>query len=61
VRYWINGEDEDYKRESERVRRFGGPPPAPMSHSDVAGVVLLVGIQTILLTSVIVVFVLWLR
>ena len=35
--------------------------PAPMSPSDVAGVVLLVGTQAVLLTSVIVAFVLSLR
>jgi hypothetical protein len=45
VRYWVNGEDENYERELERVSRFGGVPPAPMSPSDVAGVVLLVGTQ----------------
>jgi hypothetical protein len=41
VQYWVNGEDENYERELERVSRFGGVPPAPMSPSDVAGVVLL--------------------
>jgi hypothetical protein len=61
VRYWVNGEDENYERELERVSRFGGVPPAPMSPSDVAGVVLLVGTQAVLLTSVIVAFVLSLR
>jgi len=39
----------------------GGAPPAPMSPSDVADVVLLVGIQAVLFTSVIVAFVLSLR
>jgi hypothetical protein len=53
VRYWLNGEDESYERELERVSRFGGAPPAPMSPSDVAGLVLLVGIQALLFTSVI--------
>ena len=61
VRYWINGEDEDYERELQHVRRFGGPPPVPMSRSVVAGVVLLVGIQAMLFTSVILAFVLSLR
>jgi len=61
VRYWLNGEDEDYERELERVSRFGGAPPAPLSHSDVAGMVLLVGIQAVLFASVIVAFVLSLR
>ena len=61
VRYWVNGEDENYERELDRVSRFGGVPPAPMSPSDVAGVVLLVGTQAVLLTSVIVAFVLSLR
>jgi len=36
-------------------------PPAPMSPSDLAGVVLLVGIQAVLFTSVIVAFMLSLR
>jgi hypothetical protein len=61
VRYWINGEDEDYERELQHVRRFGGPPPGPMSRSDVAGIVLLVGFQGMLFTSVILAFVLSLR
>ena len=39
----------------------GGAPPAPMSPSDVADVVLLVGIQAVLFTSVIVAFMLSLR
>lgn len=58
MRYWINGEDEDYERELEHVRLFGGPPPAPMSRSDVAGIVLLVGIQAMLFTSLILAFLL---
>jgi hypothetical protein len=57
----VNGEDESYEREVERVSRFGGSPPPPMSPSDVAGVVLLVGTQAVLFTSVIVAFVLSLR
>jgi len=61
VRYWVNGEDENCERELERVSRFGGAPPAPMSPSDVAGVVLLVGTQAVLFMSVIVAFVLSLR
>jgi hypothetical protein len=60
VRYWVNGEDESYEREVERVSRFGVSPP-PMSPSDVAGVVLLVGTQAVLFTSVIVAFVLSLK
>jgi hypothetical protein len=31
VRYWHNGEDEHFEREMDRVRRFGGLPPAPIS------------------------------
>jgi hypothetical protein len=58
VRYWVNGEDENYERELERVSRLGGVPPAPMSPFDVAGVILLVGTQVVLFTSVIVAFVL---
>ena len=61
MRYWVNGEDENYEREMEHVGRFGGSPPAPMSPSDVVGVVLLVGTQAVLFTSVIVAFVLSLR
>jgi hypothetical protein len=61
MRYWVNGEDENYERELERVTRFGGPPPAPMSPSDVAGLVFLVGIQAVLFTSAIAAFVLSLR
>jgi hypothetical protein len=61
VRYWVNGEDENDERELERVTRFGGAPPAPMSSSDMAGVVLLVGVQALQFTSVIVTVVLELR
>ena len=61
MRYWLNGEDESYERELERVSRFGGAPPAPMSPSDVAGLVLFVGTQAVLITSAIVAFVLSLR
>jgi len=61
VRYWFDGEDEDYDRELERIRRFGGAQPAPVSPSNLAGLVLLVGIQAFLFASVIVGFVLWLQ
>ena len=53
MRYWVNGEDEGYERESERVLRFGGVPPAPVSPSEVVGMVLLVGIQALLFISAI--------
>ena len=53
MRYWINGEDEDYERELERVRRFGGVPPQPMSESVMAGIVVLGGIQVLLLASMV--------
>jgi hypothetical protein len=53
VRYWINGEDEGYEREFDRVRRFGGVPPAPISPCEVVGMVFLVGIQAVLFMSII--------
>jgi hypothetical protein len=58
VRYWINGEDEDYRREMERVSRVGGAPPAPLSLSSVAGMVLLVGIQVVLFATLLAILVL---
>jgi hypothetical protein len=61
VRYWVDGEDENYDRELARIRRFGGAQPAPVSPSNLAGLVLLVGIQAFLFASVIVGFVLWLQ
>ena len=61
MRYWIGDEDEDYERELEGVHRFGGLSPAPMSPVNVAGMVLLVGIQALLFTSVIAGFVFSLR
>ena len=59
--YWVGAEPEDYNRELERIRRFGGAQPAPLSSSNLAGLVLLVGIQAFLFTSVIVGFVLTLQ
>jgi len=56
VRYWVDGEDGDYERELGRIQRFGGAQPAPVSSSNLAGLVLLVGIQAFLFTSVIVGF-----
>src|ERR1700730_9899973 len=61
VRYWVNGEDESYEREGERVSRFGGSPPPPVSPSDVAGGAVLVCTQPVLFTFVIVAFVLSLK
>jgi hypothetical protein len=57
VRYWLDGEDEDYERELDRVSRFGGAAPSPMRPSHVAGVALLVGIQALAFASVILAFV----
>ena len=54
--YWVGAEDEDYDRELDCIRRFGGAQPAPVSSSNLAGLVLLVGIQAFLFTSVIVGF-----
>ena len=61
MRYWVNGEDENFERELERVSGFGGSPPAPMWPADVAVVVVLVAAQAVLFTSVILAFVLSLR
>jgi hypothetical protein len=58
VRYWIDGEDENYERELDRVRRLGGALPAPLSLASVAGMVLLVGVQVVLFASLIAVLVL---
>jgi hypothetical protein len=58
VRYWLDGEDEDYERELERVNRFGGAQPSPLRASHAAGVAFLVGIQAVALMSVIFAFVL---
>jgi hypothetical protein len=53
VRYWVDGEDEDYERELERVRRFGGVPPQPMSASVMVGIVVLGGVQVLVLASMV--------
>jgi hypothetical protein len=58
VRYWINGEDEDYHREMERVSRVGGAQPAPLSLSSVSVMVLLIGIQVVLFASLLAILVL---
>ena len=56
MRYWLDGEDEDYERELEGVSRFGGVPPQPISPLHVVGVTLLVGIHAIALTFLVVAF-----
>jgi hypothetical protein len=61
VRYWFGGEDEDYEKERERVTRFGGDPPAPVSFVLSAGVVLLVITHTTAISLLILVLTLWLR
>lgn len=58
MRYWIDGEDENYERELERARRLGGALPAPLSLSSVAGMVILVGIQVVLFASLLAILVL---
>ena len=55
MRYWFNGEDEDYERELERVRRFGAEPPSPMAASTIVAIVFLSGFEVILVVSVLVV------
>ena len=47
----MDGEDESYEREMERVRQFGGVLPASLSLSEIAGTMLLVGIQTVIFAS----------
>lgn len=42
MRYWVNKEDEDERRERERASRFGGDGPAPLARSAVAATILLV-------------------
>ena len=61
MRYWLNGEDEDYDRELARVSRFGGARPASLSRSDVAGVVFLIGIHVVAFVSLIASFLVSLR
>lgn len=40
-----------YEREMERVRQFGGELPACLSLSEIAGTMLLVGIQAVIFAS----------
>jgi len=58
VRYWLDGEDEDYERELDRVKRFGGAQPSLLRAFHVAGVAFLVVIQAVAFISVVVAFVL---
>jgi len=53
MRYWFQGEDEDYGKECERVRQFGGTPPAPISLGALATIVLLVSLHIAALTGAI--------
>jgi hypothetical protein len=59
VRYWINGEDEDYDREADHARRFGGSPPS--SRSESLALVLVFGGEGLLILSVIVALIVSLR
>ena len=59
MRYWVNGEDEDYERELERVQQFGGHPPAPASSTLLAAIILIGGVQALLIVSLL--FSLWSR
>jgi hypothetical protein len=58
MRYWLQGEDESYERECERVRRVGGVPPAPISQRVVVAIAFLVGLHALALTGAIAVFLL---
>jgi hypothetical protein len=51
LRFWHNGEDEDYNRELARVQRFGGMRPAPVSKRETAAVVLLLSAQALMLAA----------
>ncbi len=53
MRYWISGEDEDYERELARATRWNIPPPAPLSGTILAGIVLLAGGEALLFLSMI--------
>jgi hypothetical protein len=53
MRFWFQGEDEDYTRECERVRQVGGVPPAPISLGLMATLVLLVSLHLVALTGAI--------
>jgi hypothetical protein len=48
VRYWVNGEDEDYDREVERVSRGAEIPPAPVAPFEIASIAFLVSVQVLL-------------
>lgn len=61
VRYWINGEDEDYERELDRVKNFGGIPPALTAPLTSTLLPFLIAIQVLLFVSVIVQSVMSLR
>lgn len=53
MRYWFHGEDEDFEREMERVRRFGGAEPVIASPDTIAALVFVYGVQVILLVALI--------
>ena len=52
MRYWVNGEDEDFERECERVRRFGGVPPST-SGLETLGLALVYGLGILMSLTVI--------
>jgi hypothetical protein len=47
MRYWFDGEDEDYERELQRIARCGGAPPAPITSLYLTCFALLVVIQAV--------------
>jgi len=59
VRYWVNGEDEDYDREAEHARRFGGKPPS--HRAETLGLAFVFGVEGLLILSVIVALIVSLR
>jgi hypothetical protein len=58
MRYWYDGEDEDYQRELQRIERCGGASPAPIGPLNLTCFALLAGIQVIGVVSAILAIVL---
>jgi hypothetical protein len=61
VRYWIQGEDEDYEREWRRARIAGDALPADLSPAASAAMIAMVATQVVAIVALVALVLDWLR
>ncbi len=59
MRYWVNGQDEDFRRQADQARRFGDAPPS--NRAETLGLAFVFGVEGLLILSVIVALIVSLR